>query len=141
MQRMPSRRDIQTCRDHHAVLRELLERFAQPAVDDGPAVRTGLRQLETVLLRHLAFEDSQLYPALENVTDGAVAIKARRYREEMGGLSAQVVAFLARWTVDGAVETEPSAFAREWETVRSALERRMSAEDDDLYEVAERLAP
>jgi hypothetical protein len=129
-------RDIQTCRGHHAVLRDLLERFPAPAAANGADVRTALRTIETVLTRHLAFEDTRLYPVLEAAAP-PVAEKAHRYREEMGDLSARVVAFLARWTAEGALEAEPYAFAQAWHAVRTALERRMTAEDDDLYEVAE----
>lgn len=129
-------RDIQTCRGHHAVLRDLLERFPVPTAANAPHVRAALRTVETVLVRHLAFEDTRLYPVLEAAAL-PVAEKAKRFREEMGDLSARVVAFLERWSADGAIESEPHAFAQAWDDVRNALERRMAAEDDDLYEVAE----
>ena len=130
-------RDIQTCRGHHAVLREQLERFPAPVAAHAPQIRTALRELETVLLRHLAFEEMRLYPALE-VASSPIADQARRYREEMGDLSGRFVAFLQRWIPEPAVEAEPQAFAHAWSAVRTALERRMAAEDDDLYDVAER---
>ncbi len=137
MPNFDARRAVQTCRDHHAVLRDLIERFPSPAAADGARIRAALHSLGTVLLRHLAFEDARLYPVLE-ASEPAVAEKARRYREEMGDLSARVVAFLEHWEADGAVEAEPHAFERAWDAVSTALERRMAAEDDDLYEVAER---
>ena len=130
-------RDIQTCRGHHAVLREQLARFPAAPAEDGAQIRTALRDLGTVLVRHLEFEDSRLYPALE-AAQPAIAERARRYREEMGDLRVRFLAFLERWSAEPAVEAEPAAFAREWEIVRAALERRMAAEDDDLYDVAER---
>ncbi|MEA2786128.1 MAG: hypothetical protein QOF71_2232 [Candidatus Eremiobacteraeota bacterium] len=130
-------RDIQTCRGHHAVLRAQLERFPAPVAGDAAQIRTALRELEMVLLRHLAFEDARLYPVLEAAAP-PIAERARRYRAEMGHLSGSVVAFLQRWSPDGAIETDPNAFAQAWAAVRTALERRMAAEDDDLYDVAER---
>jgi hypothetical protein len=129
-------RDIQTCRGHHAVLREKLARFPAPLAENGPHIRVALREIETVLVRHLTFEDARLYPVLEAASP-PVAERARRYREEMGDLNQRVVAFLARWTPERAVEAEPQAFAQAWDAVRTALERRMTAEDDDLYEMAE----
>ena len=129
-------RAIQTCRGHHAVLRELLERFPSPATASGAQVRVALRDLETVLVRHLEFEDARLYPVLE-AAEPAIADRARRYREEMGDLNSRVVAFMERWSAADAVEAEPRAFGQAWAMVRVALERRMAAEDDDLYEVAE----
>jgi hypothetical protein len=132
-------RDIQTCRDHHAVLRDLLERFPVPAAGNAPQVRAALRSVETVLVRHLAFEDRRLYPVLE-AGAAAVAERARRYRHEMGDLSERFVAFMRRWCGEGAIEAEPGAFAAAWNEVRTALERRMAAEDDDLYELAENQA-
>jgi hemerythrin-like domain-containing protein len=133
-------RDIQTCRGHHAVLREQLERFPEPVAANGAQIRTALRDLETVLVRHLAFEDARLYPALV-VAEPVIAEKALRYRAEMGGLSGHVVTFLERWNADGAVEAEPNEFAAAWDAVRTALHRRIEAEDDDLYEIAERYLP
>jgi hypothetical protein len=130
-------RDIQTCRGHHAVLREQLERFPAPAAANGAQIRAALRDLGTVLGRHLAFEDMRLYPVLEAAAEPAIAERARRYREEMGDLSSRVIAFLERWGAERAVEAEPKAFAQAWDAVRAALERRMTAEDDDLYEIAE----
>ena len=99
-------------------------------------VRAALRNVETVLVRHLAFEDARLYPVLE-AADAAVAERARRYREEMGDLSGRLVAFMQRWSGERAIEAEPDVFAAAWNAVRTALERRMAAEDDDLYELAE----
>jgi len=131
-------RDIQTCRGHHAVLYEQLERFPALVAANAVQIRAALRDLETVLLRHLAFEDARLYPALEAAAEPAVAERARRYREQMGDLSARVVVFLERWRFERAIEAEPEAFAQAWIAVRTALERRMAAEDDDLYRIAER---
>jgi hypothetical protein len=130
-------RDIQTCRGHHAVLREQLERFPAPLAANGAQIRTALRELETVLLRHLAFEDTRLYPVLEAAAP-PIADRARQYREQMGDLSGRFVAFLQRWSPERAIEAEPQAFAQGWSEVRTALEGRMAAEDDDLYDVAER---
>jgi hypothetical protein len=129
-------RDIQTCRGHHAVMREQLERFPAPVAVNAARIRAALRDLKTVLGRHLAFEDARVYPVLESA-EPALADRARRYREEMGDLSGRIVAFLQRWSPEGAIEAEPRAFAQAWAVVRTALERRMAAEDDDLYEVAE----
>jgi iron-sulfur cluster repair protein YtfE (RIC family) len=135
---MPSglARDIQTCRGHHAVLRDLIERIPAPGAANGAAVCSALRNLETVLTRHLAFEDARLYPVLE-MAEAAVAERAHRYREEMGDLNGRFVAFMQRWCDERAVDAEPDAFATAWRAVCAALERRMAAEDDDLYELAE----
>ncbi len=129
-------RDIQTCRGHHAVLRDLLERFPALVAANARHLRAALRDVETVLVRHLAFEDARLYPVLE-AAEPPVADRARRYREEMGDLSGRFVAFMQRWSSERAIEAEPHAFAAAWDAVRTALERRMTAEDDDLYELAE----
>jgi hemerythrin HHE cation binding domain-containing protein len=130
-------RDIQTCRGHHAVLREKLERFPAPVAAHAVQIRTALRELETVLLRHLAFEEMRLYPVLEAAAP-PLADRARRYHEEMGDLSGRIIAFLQRWSCERAVEAEPHAFAQAWAAVRRALECRMAAEDDELYDAAER---
>src|SRR6202011_4464608 len=118
-------RDIQTCRGHHAVLRDQIERLPAPVAANGAQLRAALREIKTVLGRHLAFEDQRLYPALE-AREPSVAERARRYREEMGDLSGRIMAFLQRWTLERAIEAEPQAFAEAWSEVRTALERRMA---------------
>ncbi len=130
------RHDIQTCRDHHAVLRELVDGVPAAAPVEPEAAAGAIARLRLVLLRHLHLEDTWLYPALETLDQPGVAAAARRYREEMGGLSTAFVAFADRWT-GGPIAAAPEDYLRAWLPVRALLHQRMDAEDDDLYELAE----
>jgi hemerythrin-like domain-containing protein len=136
---MERRRNIQTCRDHHAILRELINRIAsKPRAFDAPRAREDLGRLQTVLLRHLHFEDDHLYPDLEETERPDVSQKARRYKREMGDLRHRFEAFLERWN-EATIAGEPVRFADEWHALRQALISRIDAEDGDLYEIAEQL--
>ncbi len=130
--------DIQTCREHHAHLVDLLANLPALEPENAAPLTERLRLFKTVLLRHLRFEDDQLYPRLQRSADPVVVETATRYQREMGGLAAQCVAFFDAWATPQAVENAFGAFLTDWAAVRVALERRIHAEDTELYEMAER---
>ncbi len=119
------------------MLRGLID--AVPAADpfEPGAAAEAVARLRIVLLRHLQFEDSWLYPALERHDRPEVAAAARRYREEMGGLSSAFVAFADGWSAPARIAADPAGYLAAWAAIHAALLRRMDAEDDDLYELAE----
>lgn len=127
--------DVQTCRDHHTVLRYLSEEVGkerQPA-----AIVALLRRLRTVLVAHLKLEDDWLYPRLAQSANGIVRGKAERYRHEMGSLRKDFDEMWARWSLEGAIGADFEIWQRHWNDFRDALERRIAIEDDDLYVAAE----
>ncbi len=136
MSDLDRRHDIQTCRDHHAVLRGMVDGVPAAAPFEPDAAAGTLARLRLVLLRHLQLEDSWLYPALERLDSPELAATARRYREEMGGLRAAFVGFTDHWSAER-IAAGPEAYLQAWPPVRDALLRRMNAEDDNLYELAE----
>ena len=127
---------IQTCREQHVILRDLVARVrAQLNADDRPGARATLARMDTVLRRHLKLEDETLYPALMEIPE--LAAKARGYQHEMSGLAAAWTEFFERWP-EPQIDAKAAVFQGEWNQVAKALERRMEAEDRDLYEDADR---
>lgn len=138
MDDLKDRRDIQTCREHHASIEQLLARFPALERREAPEIADQLGRLKTILLRHLKFEDDQLYPRLLTSNDPEVIAAAVQFQAEMGGLAPVCVAFFERWPDAGAIGAAFDDFASEWGGVRSTLERRILAEDNELYEMADR---
>lgn len=127
--------DVQTCRDHHTVLRYLADEVTKE--EHATAVVAVLRRFRTVLLAHLKLEDDWLYPLLARSPNGIVRGKADRYHSEMGGLRAQFENLWKRWSPDGAVDADFSGWQQQWRGFREAVESRIATEDDDLYVAVE----
>jgi hemerythrin-like domain-containing protein len=138
MSGLDERRDIVTCREHHAHIEDLLTQLPPMEVENAAAIVEILGRLKTLLLRHLRFEDEHLYPRLQRSADPVVVETATRYQSEMGGLAPVCVAFFESWSTADFVRDRFNAFTGEWATVRNALERRVAAEDNELYALAER---
>lgn len=130
---------IDACRNHHLVLRDLIDEFpTSEPVNEGRTLELLVR-LRNVLRRHLHLEDAELYPALQKVADPNVRRKARRYQLHMGSLDKGFETFYAHWTREGVIAAEPQRFLSDWREFRDALLMRMESEDEDLYLIAERL--
>lgn len=134
--RINDRIDVQTCRDHHVVLRYLIEDLDKPETRPEDALGL-LARVRNVLIAHLKLEDDWLYPRLATSENAIVRGKAERYRSEMGGLRERFDALWKRWSKAGAISGDPDAFRAEWHTLRQALIARIETEDDDLYVAAE----
>lgn len=127
--------DVQTCRDHHVVLRYLADEVGKE--DRAANIVPLLRRLRTVLLAHLKLEDDWLYPRLLQSSNGIVRGKADRYRREMGGIRAQFEELWNAWKGEGAIAADFAGWQSEWRSVHQAIEARIRTEDDDLYLAAE----
>jgi len=134
--RINERIDIQTCRDHHVVLRYLIDELSRPAV--APEAILGLlKRLRTVLLAHLKLEDDWLYPHLQRATNDVVRRKAQTYSREMGSLKENFVTLWETWTRPGEIARNPGVWQSEWSNFCKAITDRMDREDHDLYVAAE----
>lgn len=133
--RINERIDVQTCRDHHVVLRYLADKITKEA---RPAhVLPLLRRLRTVMNAHLKLEDDWLYPRLTRSANGIVRGKAERYRREMGSLRGHFDDLWRTWSLEGAITGEFGGWQQDWRTFGEALEARILTEDEDLYVAAE----
>ncbi len=137
MEKLNRRIDIQTCREHHEVIRILLELFPTAVPFDSRAVFALLPRLTRVLVGHLKLEDDRLYPTLEASSERDLRDTAIRYRLEMGGLRERFDLFLSTWKSADEIEKNQEQFMAEWSESRKALEVRMAKEDHGLYAIAE----
>jgi len=134
--RINERIDVQTCLDHHSVLRFLLDEMDQRATSPAEMIAL-LKRFRNVLLAHLKLEDEWLYPQLGKSRNAIVRGKAERYRREMGGLRAQFVEIWRKWSPNGAIEANVDTWRTEWDAFTHALRGRIDTEDHDLYLAAE----
>ncbi len=134
--RINDRIDVQTCRDHHVVLRYLAEDLGkeETPAKDLPAL---LQRFQSVLMAHLKLEDQWLYPRLSQSENAIVRSKAERYQGEMGGLREQFLLLWGRWSKAGAISSDPDHWRKDWQRFAQALLGRIETEDHDLYVAAE----
>lgn len=133
--RINERIDVQTCRDHHVVLRYLTEDLSKPGgTPSGHA--SLLKRFRAVLLAHLKLEDDWLYPRLAASDNAIVRGKAERYREDMGGVRAQFDELWKKWSAE-AIEKDFAGWQNEWRLFAQTLSTRIETEDRDLYVAAE----
>lgn len=128
--------DVQTCRDHHSVLRYLLDDMDKEHTTPAEMLAL-LKRFRSVLLAHLKLEDDWLYPRLGRSENSIVQTKAERYRREMGGLRDQFAQLWRKWSIDGAIESNAQGWRSDFHAFRRALLGRIDTEDHDLYVAAE----
>ena len=129
--------ELHTCRQHHTMLRHILNEFPSKAPAPGAAMMMLLSRLRAILLRHLKLEDDYVYPALVQSPDEHLRTSARTFRLEMGGVLRAFEDFEKRWPHAEAIDADLEQFWNEWQPLRRALEARMHAEDSGLYKDAE----
>lgn len=106
---------------------------------DANAARTLLSQLEVGLRVHLLMEDRAMYPKLTSHEDPTIAGIAKRYRDEMGGLTAAFGAYTKRWSTAGEIQRDAAGFISESKAIFDALRTRIERENDDLYALVDRV--
>lgn len=136
MERINERIGIQTCRDHHVVIRYLAEEI-DGATPDGHTIPALLRRLRAVLVAHLKLEDDWLYPRLTTSANEVVRRKSERFSSEMGQLKHEFADLYATWNADGVILKNSARWRQDWSAFYRALQARIVAEDDDLYVAAE----
>lgn len=137
VENLDRRIDMQTCREHHEILRTLLEMLPTVVPFDAAEAAAALTRLGVALVAHLKLEDDRLYPVLEKSEDRTVRETAARYRIEMGSLRANFSEFVEAFGSEQKIERDPQTFLTAWMTVRKALETRMAKEDYGLYAIAD----
>ncbi len=126
---------IQTCRDHHVVIRYLIEQIDK--ADSPDSIRALLKRFHAIMVAHLRLEDDYLYPQLRASRNEVVRWKAERYGAEMGTLREDFAALFDSWTENNAHIWDAKRFKHEWAAFKVRLTARIDAEDDDLYVAAD----
>jgi hypothetical protein len=101
------------------------------------AILMQLNRLIGLLRIHLAQEDIELYPALMESDDPAVAKKAKAYVEEMGGLAAELEIFARHWSCSASIASGIDEFREGLHQLMLALAVRIERENLHLYPLAE----
>jgi hypothetical protein len=84
----------------------------------------------------LKTEDWVLYPSLLGSSNERVALTARVFSTEMGGLAAEYGDYANRWGAD-AIDSDWMGYQRETADILRLLTLRMSREERDLYPLLE----
>lgn len=129
-------------RMHHGEIRALVERIEveldlERIAADAAPVAIVVRELFGKFGIHLAIEDAALYPKMLAHHDPEVRLAAQSFQNEMGGLKDAFDAYRRRWRGPTAIACEPDAFLAETTAVLAALRRRITREDEELYELYE----
>lgn len=102
-------------------------------------IRHLLSQLAGKLKIHLAVEDNALYPTLLAHPSPEIQAKAKAFVDEMGGIKQAFMAYLDKYPSPRELEASPEAFVRDTRGLFAVLEKRIHAEDTDLYQVLDAL--
>jgi hypothetical protein len=93
-------------------------------------------KLASGLIGHLKREDWILYPKLLRSSDGRVAVTARAFSAEMGGLATEFGGYTERWRAS-AIENVWAGYRIATAEVLQLLKLRMVREERDLYPLPE----
>ena len=95
------------------------------------------RRLTSLLLAHLKAEDWVLYPPLLESQDAEIAGIARRFVDEMGGLSASYSIFMERWDALS-IQADWPGYQKQAHAILLALGERIVRENRELLPLVER---
>ncbi len=107
---------------------------------DAGEVRSKLSKLLGKLQIHLAMEDKTLYPQLLQHKDTMVRTTAKRYADEMGGISAALKGYTSKWANPRLIQANPPDFISETKALFGTLSKRVERENNDLYPMVDKLS-
>ncbi len=96
-----------------------------------------LAKLTGKLGAHLTMEDKVLYPRLYQQSNTTISSTAKRFFDEMGGLSSTFMNYSTKWSEYGAIEKGNETFIEETQAIFQALSKRIEKEDSELYKLAD----
>ncbi len=99
--------------------------------------RNLLAKLTGKLGAHLTMEDKVLYPRLYKQSNPTISATAKRFFDEMGGLSTTFINYSEKWSNYGAIEKHAEGFIDETQTIFQALSKRIEKENSELYKLAD----
>jgi hypothetical protein len=122
------------------IARQLRDHLTKPSTAvDVDGIRRLLAQLTGKLSVHKTMEEDALYPRLRVHSDPKVRATADRFLREFGQTYTVYLAFAKRWGVAGAIEQDTATFIRDTADVLRALSERIVHENQELYEMVDRL--
>jgi len=101
--------------------------------ENAAAIAAQVVQVSGLAKLHLAGEDRNLYPALEESGDARLVRMSRAYRDEMKDIAQAYLGFAARWNTARQVALEPDGFRTDANLVLRRLFERIQREDREFY--------
>jgi iron-sulfur cluster repair protein YtfE (RIC family) len=109
--------------------------LAKAETPDLPAVVLGLSDLAGELERHLAHEDSFIYPRMMSGASGGASDVANAFVADFAALREDWGLYLREWTSDG-IAADWAGFGQETRSMMARLADRVKAENQLLYAAA-----
>ncbi len=104
-------------------------------------VGVALDRLRQAVERHLALEDTDLYPSLSRLAEEknqtGLSTTARMFSDNMKRISASMMTFFERYR---GKQIDQAVFARDWKGIRDVLQVRFQSEESTLYPMYARLS-
>jgi leucyl aminopeptidase (aminopeptidase T) len=97
------------------------------------AIAAQIVQVSGLVKLHLAGEDRNLYPTLEDSGDARLAHMSRAYRAEMKDIAQAYLGFAAKWNTARQVARDPDGFRQDANVVLRRLFERIQREDREFY--------
>jgi hypothetical protein len=136
--------DLGQLRTEHAELALIAQALSAMLKRDVPPPARELydirMRLASGLIRHLKTEDWVLYPRLVRSSDERVAVTARAFNAEMGGLAKDFGDYAERWGAD-AIENDWEGYRSSTAEILRLLKQRMVLEERDLYPLLDEATP
>jgi hypothetical protein len=106
---------------------------------DASTARTLLSKLVGKLSLHLSMEDKSLYPELINNPDKKSSELASRFQKEMKQVKEVIITYDQRWPSATAIQKKAPDFISETKGIFDALGKRITLEESELYNLADKL--
>jgi len=133
----PLRRQHESLRKHIASMNKLLNPLL--LATNAAEVRSLLTQLLGEFGKHLQQEAKELYPPLDGAEDTSTQATAARFGADMKQNLPRLAEFNRRWHSADAIRAEGTLFIKEADGIFQWLERRLIAENTELYPLLDRL--
>ncbi|MGB4061813.1 MAG: hemerythrin domain-containing protein [Burkholderiaceae bacterium] len=133
----PLRKQHESLRKHIAALKRHLNPLL--LASNAAEVRTLLTQLLGEFGKHLQQEAKELYPPLDGTEDTGTKATAARFGAEMKQNLPRLAEFNRRWPSADTIRADGSLFIKEAGDIFQWLERRLIAENTELYPLLDRL--
>jgi hypothetical protein len=106
---------------------------SQTVATDAQPARSLLSQLAGKLQVHLTMEDKNMYPRLLTNANTDVAVKAKKFVDEMGTISQEFKKYTDRWPSAMVIQEQPDTFIAETRSIFKTLANRIKKEESELY--------
>lgn len=106
---------------------------------DASDLRSKLSKLLGKLQVHLAMEDKTLYPQLLQHENTMIKMTAKKYFDEMGGISNALKGYMSKWASPRLIQANPHEFIVETKAIFSTLSKRIEQENNELYPMVDKL--